>query len=71
MNQYIEYVADRLAVSLGYTKIYKSSNPFGFMDTIGMMQKTNFHESRATEYKSAHLEYTTESTFKIMENDDF
>lgn len=71
MNQYIEYVADRLVVSLGYPKIYKSSNPFSFMDTIGMVQKTNFHESRATEYKSAHLEYITESNFKIAIDDDF
>ena len=71
MNQYIEYVADRLIVSLGYSKMYKSINPFSFMDTIGMVQKTNFHESRATEYKSAHLEYITESNFKIADNDDF
>ena len=71
MNQYIEYVADRLVVSLGYSKIYKSTNPFSFMDTIGMVQKTNFHESRATEYKSAHLEYITESSFKIANDDDF
>lgn len=52
-------------VSFGYSKIYKSTNPFGFIETIGMIQKTNFHESRATEYKSAHLEYITEQTFKI------
>jgi ribonucleoside-diphosphate reductase beta chain len=71
MNQYVEYVADRLVVSLGYTKIFKAPNPFSFMDTIGMVQKTNFHESRATEYKSAHLEYMTESQFKISDNDDF
>jgi ribonucleotide reductase beta subunit family protein with ferritin-like domain len=69
MNQYIEYVADRLVVSLGYQKIYKSTNPFSFMDTIGMVQKTNFHESRATEYKSAHLEYITETEFKIADDD--
>lgn len=71
MNQYVEYVADRLVVSLGYAKIYKSNNPFSFMDTIGMVQKTNFHESRATEYKSAHIEYVTETTFKIAQDDDF
>lgn len=69
MNQYIEYVADRLSVSLGYPKIYKSQNPFSFMDTIGMVQKTNFHESRATEYKSAHIEYMQESSFIIAEDD--
>lgn len=71
MNQYIEYIADRLTVMLGYQKIYKSTNPFSFIDTIGMPQKTNFHDSRATEYKSAHLEYTIDTTFKISENDDF
>ena len=71
MNQYIEYVADRLAVTLGYNKIYRSLNPFSFMDTIGMVQKTNFHESRATEYKSAHIEYIQENVFAITANDDF
>jgi len=71
MNQYIEYVADRLSVSLGYNKIFKSQNPFSFMDTIGMVQKTNFHESRATEYKSAHIEYIQETSFKIAVDDDF
>jgi ribonucleotide reductase beta subunit family protein with ferritin-like domain len=71
MNQYIEYIADRLTVSLGYPKIYKSTNPFPFMETSGLPQKTNFHESRATEYKSAHLEYATENNFKILDNDEF
>lgn len=71
MNQYIEFIADRLVVSLGYSKIYKSSNPFKFIETIGMMQKTNFHESRPTEYKSAHMEYTTHSTLTIISSDDF
>jgi len=55
MNQYIEYVADRLSVSLGYDKIYKVTNPFTFMESIGMLQKTNFHEQRPTEYQSAHI----------------
>ena len=71
MNQYIEYVADRLSVSLGYSKIYKVSNPYPFMETIGMLQKTNFHESRVTEYKSAHMEHIKNSEFKIAECDDF
>ena len=65
MDQYTEYISDRITVSLGYSKIYNSKNPFSFMETIGMMQKTNFHESRATEYKSAHLEYMTNSNLEI------
>lgn len=53
MNQYIEYIADYWIVSLGYKKIYNSNNPFTFMNSIGMMQRTNFHEGRATEYQLA------------------
>jgi ribonucleotide reductase beta subunit family protein with ferritin-like domain len=53
MKQYTEYVADRIIVQLGYNKLYGSKNPFSFMDTIGMVQKTNFHESRPTEYRKA------------------
>ena len=72
LNKYTEYIADRLLVSLGYSKIYKiSSCPVEWMGSIGMVQKTNFHESRPTEYKSAHLEINTESSFTILDNDDF
>jgi len=72
LNRYTEYIADRLAVSLGYSKIYKIQNcPAAWMNTIGMVQKTNFHESRPTEYKSAHLEILIEPSFKILDNDDF
>jgi ribonucleotide reductase beta subunit family protein with ferritin-like domain len=55
MSEYIEYVSDRLLVSLGYPKYYNTKNPFVFMETIGMLQKTNFFESRPTEYQSAHV----------------
>ncbi|HRB54713.1 MAG TPA: ribonucleotide-diphosphate reductase subunit beta, partial [Bacteroidia bacterium] len=34
MCQYIEFVADRLLVSLGYSKIYNAANPFDFMEMI-------------------------------------
>ena len=55
MNEYTRYVADRIVVMLGYSKIYNAKNPFNFMNTIGMVQKTNFHESRATEYRKANF----------------
>ena len=54
MTQYIEFIVDGLLINLGYHKIYKSINPFMWMNEIGMQQKTNFHESRPTEYTSAH-----------------
>ena len=34
MSQYIEFVADRLVVQLGYSKIYNTANPFDFMEMI-------------------------------------
>ena len=50
MSQYIEYVADRLIVQLGYAKYYNSENPFDFMQLISMENKTNFFEKRVSEY---------------------
>jgi ribonucleotide reductase beta subunit family protein with ferritin-like domain len=53
MKQYIEFVADRLSVQLGADLIYNSSNPFDFMEMISLEQKTNFFESRVSEYSLA------------------
>lgn len=55
MSQYIEYVADRLIVQLGYDKIYNSTNPFDFMQLISMEGKTNFFEKRVSEYSLAGI----------------
>ena len=53
MSQYIEFVADRLAVQLGIEAIYKRPNPFDFMEMISLEQKTNFFESRVSSYSLA------------------
>ena len=50
MSQYIEFVADRLIVQLGYEKVYKTANPFDFMEMISLEGKTNFFEKRVGEY---------------------
>ena len=50
MSQYIEFVADRLVVQLGYNKIYKTENPFDFMEMISLDGKTNFFEKRVSDY---------------------
>ena len=50
MSQYIEFVADRLIVQLGYNKIYNASNPFDFMEMISLEGKTNFFEKRVSDY---------------------
>ena len=56
MNKYIEYVADRILVGLGYEKLYNTTIPdqFQFMETIGFLNKDNFFERRSTDYQLAH-----------------
>ena len=53
MNEYIEYVADYILVMLKYDKLYFTTNPFPFMETIGIFNKSNFFEKRPTDYSSA------------------
>ena len=53
MGQYVEFMGDRLAVQLGNEKIYNVSNPFDFMEMISLESKTNFFESRVSDYALA------------------
>lgn len=53
MSQYIEFVADRLLVALGYEKYFHSRNPFDWMELISLEGKTNFFEKRVGEYQKA------------------
>jgi ribonucleoside-diphosphate reductase beta chain len=50
MTQYIQFVADRLLLQLGYSKKYNVGNPFDFMDLISLEGKTNFFEKKVSEY---------------------
>jgi len=53
MSQYIEFVADRLLVQLGYPKIFNVANPFDFMERISLEGKDNFFEKRNANYAKA------------------
>ena len=53
MSQYIEFVADRLSLQLGYPKIYSATNPFDFMERISLENKDNFFEKRVSTYAKA------------------
>jgi ribonucleotide reductase beta subunit family protein with ferritin-like domain len=55
MTEYIKYVADRLLVDLGYFKIWNSTNPFDFMESISLEGKKNFFEGRPTQYQKASV----------------
>jgi ribonucleoside-diphosphate reductase beta chain len=69
MCQYIEFVADRLLVALGYSKVYNVTNPFDFMETISLQGKTNFFEKRVGEYQKAGVMSSKEAQeFKLDED---
>jgi ribonucleotide reductase beta subunit family protein with ferritin-like domain len=68
MTQYIQFVADRLALQLGYDKIYNVNNCFDWMQMISIEQKTNFFESRVSDYALAN-KTVTEDVFEF--NEDF
>jgi ribonucleoside-diphosphate reductase subunit M2 len=69
MIDYIKFVADRLLVQLGYEKIWKCHNPFDFMESMSMEGKTNFFESRPTQYqKSSVLNTGRDSSFVAIED---
>ena len=53
MAKYIEFVADRLLLQLGYPAIYGTLNPFDFMELISIEGKTNFFEKKVGEYALA------------------
>lgn len=60
MKQYIEFVADRLLLTLGNEKHYKATNPFDFMESISLAGKTNFFEKRVGDYQKAGVMASTQ-----------
>ena len=65
MSQYIEFVADRLALQLGYDKIYGSVNPFEFMELSSVESKVNFFERTNSEYALAN-KAVNDDVFKFI-----
>ncbi len=55
MGQYIEFVADHWLQQLGCPALYKTANPFEWMEMISLEGKTNFFEKRVTEYQKANV----------------
>lgn len=71
MGQYIEFVADRLLVALGCSKIYNVTNPFDFMEMISLQGKTNFFEKRVAEYQKAGVMSDGSDAHKFSVDEDF
>jgi len=60
MKQYIEFVADRLLLQLGYHAKYNTKNPFSFMELISLNTKENFFEKRVSNYSMSTIGKTEE-----------
>ena len=71
MSQYIEMVADRWLVLLGYNKIYNAENPFPFMEMISLNEKVNFFENVVTNYQRSNVGTTEEDRKIVFDSDDF
>ena len=69
MITYIRFVADRLLVTLGAQKVFNASNPFPFMDLLSLRGKTNFFESRVSEYQKAGVMATSRDTGFTLNGD--
>jgi ribonucleotide reductase beta subunit family protein with ferritin-like domain len=70
MTTYIQFVADRLCVQLGYPKLYLATNPFDFMELISLEGKTNFFEKKVSEYSKPGVGLSVES-MQIKFDDEF
>ncbi len=69
MYQYIEFVADRLLLSLGNSKVYGVENPFPWMEMISLQGKTNFFEKRVGDYQKAGVLADKDSQVFSMDED--
>jgi len=71
MTQYLEFVTDRLLVELECEPVYNVTNPFDFMDLIGMEGKTNFFEKRVGEYQKAGVLNGSGKSLGFTTDEDF
>jgi len=71
MILYVEFVADALCSALNVKKLYETKNPFGWMETISLQGKTNFFESRVTEYAKAGVGQTNTDAFVFKISEEF
>jgi len=50
LKEYVRFISDRLLVQLDCSKVYNLKNPLEYMDIQSLQTKTNFFESRVSEY---------------------
>lgn len=69
MCEYVEYCADRLLKQLRVPIIYNANNPFPFMEMLSLENKTNFFESRVSNYKKSGAGNTQEENSFTLDAD--
>lgn len=70
MSQYLEFVADRLLVLLGYEKLFLTANPFEWMNLISVASKPNFFEARVSQYQKCGV-LASEDQRQVKFDEDF
>lgn len=74
MSEYIEFVANRLIVSLTNNNELKSlpypnaKNPFEWMEMISLQGKTNFFEKRVGDYRKANVAFNNNNNYNNQQN---
>ena len=71
MSQYIKYVADRWLKMLNYNTLFNVEQPFGFMELISLQGKSNFFETRVSEYQRSGVGQSEEDRTIAFDDDDF
>jgi ribonucleotide reductase beta subunit family protein with ferritin-like domain len=59
---YIEFVADRLMVQLGFDKVYGAHSRLASWSGFRSRTRTNFFEGRVSEYLASSVNLTTVTT---------
>ena len=68
MKQYLEFVADRLLVDFGCSKVFNAACPFDFMENIALQGKTNFFEKKVSEYQKSGIMNKNDDAFELSED---
>jgi ribonucleoside-diphosphate reductase subunit M2 len=69
MTQYIQFVADRLAVQFETPKLFGVTNPFDWVEKNSLEGKTNFFEKRNPEYALATKTFAEDGNHFVLTED--